>query len=79
MSKAPAQVELAAAELRELIQAHGAELSAQIQAYIKNTYPPSAEKGIRNFSPTEVAKLIGIHDGYLRQVAAEGKALLPPS
>jgi chromosome partitioning protein len=77
MSKAPAQVELAAAELRELIQAHGAELSAQIQAHIKNTYPPSAEKGIRNFSPTEVAKLIGIHDGYLRQVAAEGKGPAP--
>lgn len=77
MTKAPAQVETAAGELRELIQAHGAELSAQIQAHIKHTYPPSAEKGIRNFSPAEVAKLIGIHEGYLRQVAAEGKGPAP--
>lgn len=77
MSKVPAQVQTEAGELRELIQAHGAELSAQIQAHIKNTYPPSAEKGIRHFSPTEVAKLIGIHEGYLRQVAAEGKGPAP--
>lgn len=77
MSKLPTTTHSAAMQLRELIQAHGAELSAQLHAHITQTFPPSAEKGIRNFSPAEVAKLIGIHEGYLRQVAGEGKGPAP--
>lgn len=58
-------------ELKTLIQRHSATLSTQLQAHHLSTFPPNAEKGIRNFSPAETAKLIGITEGYLRQVAAE--------
>jgi len=63
--------------LKDLIQRHGAELSAQLQAHHRNTFPPEAEKVIRHFSPAEAARLIGIHEGYLRQVTAEGKGISP--
>lgn len=58
-------------ELKTLIQRHSAALSSQLQAHHISTFPPHAEKGIRNFSPAETAKLIGITEGYLRQVASE--------
>lgn len=62
-------------ELRTLIQRHAHDLSEQLQAHQRNNFPPSAEKSIRLFSPAEAAKLIGIHEGYLRQVASEGRGI----
>ena len=62
-------------ELRTLIQRHAHDLSEQLQAHQRNNFPPSAEKTIRNFSPAEAAKLVGIHEGYLRQVAADGRGV----
>src|ERR1019366_2866027 len=62
---------------KALIQQHGAELSSQLQAHHRSIFPPEAEKTIRHFSPTEAASLIGIHEGYLRQVASEGKGVCP--
>jgi chromosome partitioning protein len=62
-------------ELRTLIQRHAQNLSEQLQAHQRNNFPPSAEKSIRLFSPAEAAKLIGIHEGYLRQVASEGRGI----
>lgn len=64
-------------ELRELVQRHGDELSAQLQAHHRSIFPPEAQKSIRRFSPAEAAKLIGIAEGYLRQVASEGKGPAP--
>lgn len=58
-------------ELRELVQRHGASLSAQLQAHHRSIFPPEAQKTIRRFSPSEAAKLIGIAEGYLRQVMAQ--------
>lgn len=75
--KAPTANAAHPAQLRELIQRHGADLSNQLQAHHKHTFPPESEKGIRNFAPAEAAKLIGIHEGYLRQVAADGKGPAP--
>ncbi len=60
--------------LKDLVQKHGAALSAQLQAHHRSIFPPEAEKSIRAFSPAEAAKLLGIHESYLRQVAAEEKA-----
>jgi chromosome partitioning protein len=65
------------AELRALIQEHGAELSSQLQAHHRSVFPPEAEKSIRQFSPAEAATLIGIHEGYLRQVATEENGISP--
>jgi chromosome partitioning protein len=62
-------------ELRALIQRHAHDLSEQLQAHQRNNFPPSAEKTIRLFSPAEAARLIGIHEGYLRQVASEGRGI----
>lgn len=64
-------VTLQAPDLKGLIQQHSAALSVQLQAHHLSVFPPNAEKGIRNFAPAETAKLIGIGEGYLRQVAAE--------
>ena len=58
-------------ELKTLVQSHGAALSAQLQAHHRSIFPPEAEKTIRSFSPSETSKLLGIHESYLRQVAAE--------
>ena len=59
------------AELKKLIQQHGDSLSRQLQAHHRTIFPPEAEKTIRNFSSAEVAKLLGIAEGYLRQLGAE--------
>lgn len=68
---AAVEIDASPDELKTLIQRHSAALASQLQAHHLSTFPPNAEKGIRNFSPAETAKLIGITEGYLRQVAAE--------
>ncbi len=61
-------------ELKALVQQHGAALSSQLLAHHRNIFPPEAEKTIRPFSPAETAKLLGIHESYLRQVATDAQA-----
>lgn len=68
---------IAKSELQSLVRLHGAELASQLRAHHRNTFPPEAEKTIRHFSPAEAAKLLGIHEGYLRQVATEGISIPP--
>lgn len=63
--------EAATDELRTLIQQHSTALASQLQAHHTTIFQPNSEKGIRTFSPAETAKLIGITEGYLRQIAAE--------
>ncbi|MFM9974644.1 MAG: plasmid partitioning protein RepA [Beijerinckiaceae bacterium] len=60
-------------DLRTLINADAAELSARLHAQQVRDFPPAAQKSIRRFSPAEASKFIGIHEGYLRQLVAEGK------
>jgi chromosome partitioning protein len=64
-------------DLRALINADAGELSARLRAQQMRDFPPAAQKTIRRFSPSEAAKLLGIHEGYLRQLVAEGKGPLP--
>ena len=61
--------------LRDLINADAAELSSRLRNQQLKDFPPSAEKAIRRFSAGETARFIGITEGYLRQLAAEGKAV----
>jgi chromosome partitioning protein len=63
--------------LRELIATDAAELSRQLQAHQARTFPPTSQKGIRLFTPGEAADFIGIHEGYLRQIVAEGHGPQP--
>ncbi len=57
--------------LRSVIARHASSLSAQLQAHHTNIFPPNARKGIRTFSPSEAAKLLGVAEGYLRTVASD--------
>lgn len=60
-------------DLRSVINADAAELSARLNRQRMKDFPPSAQKAMRRFSPAEAARLLGIHDGYLRQLVSEGK------
>jgi chromosome partitioning protein len=40
-------------------------------------FPPSANKGLRSFSSGEVARIIGVSDGYLRQLSLDGLGPAP--
>lgn len=64
-------------DLRALINADAAELSNRLRAQQLRDFPPSAEKSLRRFSPAEAARFLGIAEGYLRQLVAEGKG--PPA
>jgi chromosome partitioning protein len=55
-----------------LINADAAELSTRLQAQQLRDFPPSAQKTIRRFSPSEAARFIGIAEGYLRQLVSAG-------
>lgn len=63
--------------LRQLIASDAVELSRQLQAHQLRTFPPAAQKSIRLFTPGEAADFIGIHEGYLRQIVAEGHGPQP--
>ncbi|MBI1621643.1 plasmid partitioning protein RepA [Aquamicrobium zhengzhouense] len=63
--------------LRKMIASDAAELSRQLQAHQQRIFPPTAQKSIRLFTPSEAASFIGIHEGYLRQIAAEGHGPQP--
>ena len=58
--------------LRSLVSSDARELATQLQAHQQRTFPPAARKAIRRFSSAEAAEFIGIHQGYLRQIVAEG-------
>lgn len=64
-------------ELRALINADASELSARLRAQQLRDFPPSAQKQLRRFTPVEAARFLGIAEGYLRQLVAEGKG--PPA
>lgn len=63
--------------IHELIAADARELSAKLQAHRLKLFPPKARKELRPFSSGEAAKLIGVNDGYLRQLSLEGKGPQP--
>jgi chromosome partitioning protein len=52
-------------------------LATELQKHTQRIFPPVAQKAIRRFSSAEAANFLGIHEGYLRQLAVDGKAPLP--
>ena len=52
-------------------------LSAQLAALRGRLFPPTAQKTLRSFSSGEAAKLIGVTDGYLRQLSISGEGPSP--
>jgi chromosome partitioning protein len=70
-------VEESIPELRKLVQHHGDSLSKQLQDHHRSVFPPEAQKTIRRFSAAEAASMIGIVEGYLRQIAAATHLIAP--
>jgi chromosome partitioning protein len=61
----------------EQIAADAEALSAQLAAMRSRFFPPAAQKQLRTFSSGEAAKLIGVSDGYLRQLSLSGEGPQP--
>ncbi|WP_313617781.1 plasmid partitioning protein RepA [Agrobacterium sp.] len=59
------------------IAADARALSEQLKAMRERLYPPMAQKTLRQFSSGEAGKLIGVSDGYLRQLSLAGEGPQP--
>lgn len=47
-------------------------LSARLRAAGERAFPPTAQKFLRSFTSGEVAQIVGVSDGYLRQLSLDG-------
>ncbi|WP_307235003.1 plasmid partitioning protein RepA [Pararhizobium capsulatum] len=61
----------------EAIAADARALSQQLKAMRERLFPPAARKTLRSFTSGEAAKLIGVSDGYLRQLSLAGEGPQP--
>src|SRR5690606_27554527 len=52
-------------------------LSSRLRAVGERVFPPTAQKSLRSFTSGEVAQLVGISDGYLRQLSLDGLGPAP--
>ena len=68
---------MAKPRMTQIIAGDGAALSEELHALRQTLFPPASRKVLRSFSSGEAAKLIGIADGYLRQLSGGGKGPQP--
>jgi chromosome partitioning protein len=61
----------------DIIADDGRKLSEQLRALRESLFPPSSSKTLRKFTSGEAAKLIGVTDGYLRQLSIAGEGPEP--
>lgn len=61
----------------ETIAADARALSAQLKAMRERLFPPASQKTLRSFTSGEAARLVGVSDGYLRQLSLAGEGPLP--
>lgn len=61
----------------ETIAADAAALSEQLQAMRARLFPPASQKVLRSFTSGEAARMIGVSDGYLRQLSLAGEGPEP--
>lgn len=54
------------------IRTHASSLSGQLRALGSKLFPPTATKFLRAFTSGEVARMVGVSDGYLRQLSIDG-------
>lgn len=59
------------------IERHAKQLSRQLKLLRDRLFPPSAQKTLRTFTSGEAAQLVGVSDGYLRQLSIDGKGPMP--
>ncbi len=73
-------VEEKASSLRpadETIAEDAHALSLQLQAMRDRLFAPTSQKTLRSFSSGEAARLVGVSDGYLRQLSLAGEGPQP--
>lgn len=56
---------------------HAGILSSQLRTLGATLFPPSAKKSLRSFTSGEVARIVGVSDGYLRQLSLDGLGPMP--
>lgn len=56
----------------ERISRRAEALSARLRAAGERAFPPTAQKFLRSFTSGEVAQIVGVSDGYLRQLSLDG-------
>lgn len=61
----------------DIIANDGRQLSAQLRAMRESLLPPPYQKTLRRFTSGEAARLIGVTDGYLRQLSIAGEGPSP--
>lgn len=72
-----ARLERAKPKVTDVIAGDGNSLSHELRALRQSLFPPISQKSLRTFSSGEAAKLIGVADGYLRQLSLGGKGPQP--
>jgi chromosome partitioning protein len=61
----------------KIIAGDGGALSRELNSLRQSLFPPTSQKVLRSFSSGEAARLIGVADGYLRQLSLAGKGPEP--
>ena len=59
--------------ITQVIGGDGSALSTELNALRRTLFPPASQKVLRSFSSGEAAKLVGVADGYLRQLSLAGR------
>ena len=59
------------------ITRHAGLLSGQLRSLGTALFPPAANKSLRSFTSGEVAKIVRVSDGYLRQLSLDGLGPAP--
>lgn len=59
------------------IERHASQLSRQLKLLREKLFPPLSQKTLRTFTSGEAAQMIGVSDGYLRQLSLDGKGPQP--
>jgi chromosome partitioning protein len=73
----PSEKQLGQKPADEAIAEDARALSAQLQAMRERLFPPASQKTLRSFTSGEAARLIGVSDGYLRQLSLAGEGPQP--
>ncbi|MGB3391203.1 MAG: plasmid partitioning protein RepA [Pseudaminobacter sp.] len=61
----------------ERIARRAEALSVRLRAVGEKAFPPTAQKTLRSFTSGEVAQIVGVSDGYLRQLSLDGLGPTP--
>ena len=72
MTQAAATTASAHENASHRVMRHANALSGQLRALGATLFPPSAAKSLRSFTSGEVARVVGVSDGYLRQLSLDG-------